>query len=171
MRRICFCAAAKKQEPRLAVISPIRRKLDALLAPNATLYSLNLCGFLLQGCTEVTGSGCSAADQVHLSKKKKSYLAEPQREVLFLAVLRMERVCNIYATSDALSALCGYVYECVCVIMWFHGSSPLPRPCPLILDLFLVFAGRPSRSKCSYNGSLPFFCLRHPISAHVFMPE
>lgn len=31
----------------------------------------------------------------------------------------------------------------VCVIMWFHGSSPLPhtRPNPLILDLFLVFAG------------------------------
>lgn len=171
MRRICFCAAAKKQEPRLAVISPIRRKLDALLAPNATLYSLNLCGFLLQGCTEVTGSGCSAADHVHLSKKEKSSSAEPQMEVLFLAALRMERVCNIYATSDALSALCGYVYECVCVIMWFHGSSPLPlpRPCPLILDLFLVFAGRASRS--SYNGSLPFFCLRHPISAHVFMPE
>lgn len=46
--------------------------------------------------------------------KKEKNPAGPQREILFLAVLRMDRLCNIHATSEALSALCGYVYECVC---------------------------------------------------------
>lgn len=83
----------------MAVISPIRRKLDAVLAPNATLYSLNLCGFLLQGCTEVTGSGCSAADQVHLSKKEKKFFSRTSNGSLVSGCAqngaRMQHLCDI----------------------------------------------------------------------------
>lgn len=113
--KICAAYVFAAAEQKLFVILTICLKFDAPLAPNATLYSLNTCGFLLQWCLVVVRSGCSACRPSSPFKKKKKNSAEPQREILFLAVLRMDRLCNFHATSDALSALCGYVCECVCV--------------------------------------------------------
>lgn len=112
--KICAAYASvqpqKKQEPRPAVISPNRLKIRLhIIFTKSTWFPL---AGVRQGYW-LWLLRCRPSSP--FKKKKKSSLAEPQREVLFLAVLRMECVCNIHATSDALSALCGYVYECVCV--------------------------------------------------------
>lgn len=107
-------------------------------------------------------------------EKKKKKSAEPQRGILSLAALRMDRLCNFHATSEALSALCGFVYECVCVCVCDYvvprlvSSSSFPSQ-PSYSGSFIWFLRAELRGQnWSHNGSFSFL-LPSPSYILVFV--